>query len=177
MKLNVRGDKVLLTDGIKDYINTKMARIEKYFGDDSNVNANIVVRLKGRDQIIEVTIPTKSFTLRSEEANSDLYAAIDLVTDKIERQIRKNKTRIEKKLRKDSSKDFIYDFIPEIEDEDKNEVVKRKKLDTKPMNEEEAILQMNLLGHSFFIFDNIDTGNISVIYKRKDNNYGIIDVD
>ncbi len=177
MKLNIRGDKVLLTDSIKDYIDTKMARIDKYFA-EPNITANIVVRLKNRDQIIEVTIPTKSFTLRSEESNSDLYAAIDLVVDKIERQIRKNKTRIEKKLRKEPSKDFYYDFIPETDDEDdKNVIVKRKKLDMKPMNEEEAILQMNLLGHEFFIFDNVDTGNISLIYKRKDNNYGIIEVD
>lgn len=177
MKINIRGDKVLLTDGIKEYINTKMNRIEKYFGAESDVTANIVVRLNGRNQIIEVTIPTKSFTLRSEEAHDDLYAAIDLVTDKIERQIRKNKTRIEKKLRKEPTKEFNYDFISDIEEEDQTEIVKRKKLDMKPMNEEEAILQMNLLGHEFFIFDNVDTGNISVIYKRKDNNYGIIEVD
>jgi len=176
MKINIRGDKVLLTDAIKDYINSKVQKTEKYFGDDSNVNANIVVRVKGRDQIIEVTIPTKHFTLRAEESHDDLYAAIDKVIDKIERQIRKNKTRIEKKLRKEPSKEFMYDLIPDMEEEE-TEIVKRKKIEMKPMNEEEAILQMNLLGHEFFIYKDVDTNNTCVLYKRKDNNYGLIEVD
>lgn len=177
MRINLRGDKVLLTDGIKEYVNTKLDKVSKYFDNDSLVNANVVIRVRGRDQIIEVTIPSKYFTLRAEESHSDLYAAIDLVVDKIERQIRKNKTRIEKKLRKEPSKEFIYDFISEIDEEETNGIVKRKKLDMKPMNEEEAILQMNLLGHSFFIYKDMDTNNTCVIYKRKDNNYGLIEVD
>ena len=177
MKINVRTDKVLLTDGIKEYIDTKIAKIEKYFGENSDVNVNIVIRIRGREQIIEVTIPTKAFTLRAEESNDDLYAAIDLVIDKIERQIRKNKTRIEKKIRKEPTKEFVYDFSEDIEEDEKTSIVKRKKISMKPMSEEEAILQMNLLGHEFFIFENVDTDNISVIYKRKDNDYGIIELD
>ena len=177
MRINLRGDKVLLTDGIKEYVNTKLDKVSKYFDNDSLVNANVVIRVRGRDQIIEVTIPSKYFTLRAEESHNDLYAAIDLVVDKIERQIRKNKTRIEKKLRKEPSKEFIYDFISEIDEEETNGIVKRKKLDMKPMNEEEAILQMNLLGHSFFIYKDMETNNTCVIYKRKDNNYGLIEVD
>lgn len=176
MIINIRGDKVLLTDGIKDYVNSKIARVEKYFGDDSNITVNVVVRVRGRNQIIEVTIPTKHFTLRAEESHEDLYAAIDLVIDKIERQVRKNKTRIEKKLRKEPTKEFNFDFIPDMETEE-TKVVKRKKIEMKPMNEEEAILQMDLLGHEFFVYKDMDTNNVCVLYKRKDNNYGLIEVD
>lgn len=176
MKINIRGDKISLTDGIKDYINSKIQKTEKYFGGESDVNVNVVVRVRGRDQIIEVTVPTKHFTLRAEEANSDLYAAIDLVIDKIERQIRKNKTRIEKKLRKESSRDFNYDLIPDMEEE-KDEIVKRKKIEMKPMSEEEAVLQMNLLGHTFFVYKDESTDKICVLYKRKDDNYGIIEAE
>ena len=176
MKMNIRGDKVLVTDSIKEYIESKLAKLEKYF-DDMNLSANIVVRLRGRNQIIEVTIPTKHFTLRAEESHDDLYAAVDLVVDKLERQIRKNKTRIEKRSKKDKFKEINYEFNIELDEEDDNKIVKRKKLDMKPMNEEEAILQMNLLGHAFFIFKNIDNENICLLYKRNDGNYGIIEVD
>ncbi len=180
MKINIRGDKVLLTDSIKEYVTSKLNKAEKYFGDDSNISVNVVVRVRGRDQIIEVTIPTKHFTLRAEESHNDLYAAIDLVIDKIERQIRKNKTRIAKKLRKEASHDFKYEQIPDMETsdlEEKSKIVKRKKLSMKPMNEEEAILQMNLLSHDFFIYKDSDTGNICVLYKRKDDNYGLIEAE
>jgi len=176
MKMNIRGDKVLVTDSIKEYIESKLAKLEKYF-DDMNLSANIVVRLRGRNQIIEVTIPTKHFTLRAEESHDDLYAAIDLVSDKLERQIRKNKTKLEKKLRKESSKDLHFEFIEELFEDEKTEIVKRKKIEMKPMNEEEAILQMDLLGHEFFIFKDIDSDNVCVVYKRKDGNYGIIEID
>lgn len=176
MKMNIRGDKVLITDSIKEYVESKLAKLEKYF-DDTNLSANIVVRLRGRNQIIEVTIPTKHFTLRAEESHDDLYAAIDLVSDKLERQIRKNKTRLEKKLRKESSKDLHFEFIEELFEDEKTEIVKRKKIEMKPMNEEEAILQMDLLGHEFFIFKDIDSDNVCVVYKRKDGNYGIIEID
>jgi len=176
MKMNIRGDKVLITDSIKEYVESKLAKLEKYF-DDTKVSANIVVRLRGRNQIIEVTIPTKHFTLRAEESHDDLYAAVDLVSDKLERQIRKNKTRLEKKLRKESSKDLHFEFIDELFEDEKTEIVKRKKIEMKPMNEEEAILQMDLLGHEFFIFKDVDSDNVCVIYKRKDGNYGIIEID
>ena len=129
--------------------------------------------MKDNEQIIEVTIPTTKFTLRAEEKNKDLYAAIDLVTDKLERQFRKNKTRLKAKYKKEVVPDFIFDFeVTEEENEDK--IVKRKKVDGKPMDEQEAILQMELLGHDFYVFNNIDEECISVLYRRKDGNYGII---
>lgn len=177
MKINTRGDKLLVTESIKSYIDSKLNKLEKYFDNHDEISANVLVRVTGRNQTVEVTIPTNHFTLRAEEAHDDLYAAIDLVVDKLERQIRKNKTRIEKRSKKDKFKEINYDFNIELDEEEDNKIVKRKKLDMKPMSEEEAILQMNLLGHVFFIFKNIDDENICLLYKRNDGNYGIIEVD
>ena len=177
MKINTRGDKLLVTEGIRSHIDSKLKKLEKYFDNHEELSANVLVRVTGRNQTVEVTIPTNHFTLRAEEAHDDLYAAVDLVVDKLERQIRKNKTRIEKRSKKDKFKEINYDFSVEIDEEEETKIVKRKKLDMKPMSEDEAILQMNLLGHAFFIFKNIDNENICLLYNRKDGNYGIIEVD
>ena len=177
MKIKTRGDKLLVTESIKSHIDSKLKKLEKYFDNHEELSASVLVRVTGRNQTVEVTIPTNHFTLRAEEAHDDLYAAVDLVVDKLERQIRKNKTRIEKRSKKDKFKEINYDFSVELDEEDDNKIVKRKKLDMKPMNEEEAILQMNLLGHEFFIFKNMDDENICLLYKRTDGNYGIIEVD
>ena len=104
MKYNIRGDKMVITDAIKDYTENKLSRLEKYFKDD-DIKANVLARVRGNSQIVEVTIPTSKYVLRSEEENEDLYAAIDLVTDKLERQIRKNKTRLNRNT-KESVKEF-----------------------------------------------------------------------
>ncbi|MBR1376456.1 MAG: ribosome-associated translation inhibitor RaiA [Bacilli bacterium] len=173
MKFNIHGSRVKVTPSIKNYIQEKIGKLDKYLEDPDAITANVVVRVRGLDQIVEVTIPMKKAILRNEEANSDLYAAIDLVADKLERQIRKNKTRIKKKV-KTVEYGFI-DFEVAKEETDSNKIVKRKEIDNKPMSEEEAILQMNLLGHEFFVFENIDNHTTSVIYRRKDGNYGIID--
>jgi len=135
------------------------------------------LRVRGKSQIIEVTIPTDKFILRSEEEHDDLYAAIDLVTDKLERQIRKNKTRLSKQNLENNLKTFNFDYEM-LDDEESNEdevVVKRKKIEMKPMDEEEAILEMNLLGHEFFVYKDMDTDKVCVLYKRKDGNYGLIE--
>ena len=170
MKFNIHGSRVEVTDSIKNYIEGKLKKLDKYFENPDSITATVMIRIRGNDQIIEVTVPSDKFTLRGEESHKDLYAAIDLVTDKIERQIRKNKTRIKKNYKE------VIDFSSDIniEEEDKSSNVKRKLVDMKPMNEEEAILQMNLLGHDFFVFKDTDTDNVSVIYKRKDGDYGII---
>ena len=174
MKYNIRGDKMLITDAIKDYTETKLGRLEKYFKDD-DITANVLAKVRGNSQIVEVTIPTSKFILRSEEENEDLYAAIDLVTDKLERQIRKNKTRLENKQVK-SKVDFDFMSFDEKDEENANKIVRRKQVELKPMDEEEAILQMELLGHDFYVFKNIDKdGKISVLYRRKNNDYGIIE--
>lgn len=174
MKFNIHGSNLEITPSIKSYIENKLGKLDKYFESSDEITAKVVARVRGLDQIVEVTIPTKLATIRSEEYNPDLYAAIDLVVDKLERQIRKSKTRIRHKERI-IDYGFIDFEVPEAE-KDENKIVKRKTIDNKPMSEEEAILQMNLVDHDFFVFDNSDTHTISVIYKRKDGNYGILDL-
>ena len=175
MKFNIRGKNMDVTPAIKGYIEEKIGRLDKYLESPSDISASIVVKVRGKEQIIEVTIPVNKIILRGEESHDDLYAAIDLVSDKIERQIRKNKTKLKKRKEKNNFVDFNYEF--EIDkDEEKDEViVKRKSIEMKPMNEEEALLQMDLLGHEFFVFKNTDSECVSILYKRKDGNYGIID--
>ena len=174
MKFNIHGKKLDVTDSIKDYIENKIGRLDKYFDNPENITATVVIKLTGKNQVVEVTINTHSFVIRGEEANSDLYASIDLVSDKIERQIRKNKTRMHKKINKEKLKDFNLTY--ENDQEEKNDIiVKRKTIETKPMDEEEAILQMELLGHDFFVFKNANTDEFNIIYKRKEGNYGIIE--
>lgn len=177
MIYNIRGDKILVTDAIKEYIASKLDKLNKYFDSPEDINANILVKVKGFEQTIEVTIPTSNFTIRNEESAEDLYAAIDLVTDKIERQIRKNKTKINK-VEKDQAKKLNFAFMDNIEEDEEDKIiVRRKTLNTKPMDEEEAILQMEMLGHDFFVYKDRDTKRVCIIYKRKDNNYGIIETE
>lgn len=175
MKYNIRGDKLEVTDAINNYVESKLDRLNKYFKED-DILANVLLRVRGNSQIIEVTIPTDKFILRSEEEDKDLYAAIDLVTDKLERQIRKNKTRLNRQNLGDKYKDFNFDYETTDDESDEEEViVKRKNIEMKPMDEEEAILQMNLLGHEFFVYKDMHTDKVCVLYKRKDGNYGLIE--
>lgn len=175
MKFNIRGKNVDVTPAIKGYIEEKIGRLDKYLESPSDVSASIVVKVRGKEQIIEVTIPVNKIILRGEESHDDLYAAIDLVSDKIERQIRKNKTKLKKRKEKNNFVDFNYEFEIDKDEEKDETIVKRKTIEMKPMNEEEALLQMDLLGHEFFVFKNTDSECVSILYKRKDGNYGIID--
>ncbi len=176
MRIEIRGDKLKVTDSIKSQIEEKLGKLDQYFNQPEEIKAYVVVRVKNNEQIIEVTIPTPKFTLRSETSHEDLYAAINLSVDKLERQIRKNKTKLKKKF-KDALRYEMMEDIEEQEPEEESLISKRKTIDLKPMDEEEAILQMELLGHDFYIFKNVDTDNISVVYKRKDGKYGIIDTN
>ena len=171
MKLNIRGDKVAVTKAIKDYITEKLGKLDKYFENPKSIEGKVIIRVKNQEQTIEVTIPTSKFTLRAEERDQNLYAAIDLVVDKLERQIRKNKTRLTSK-KVNNNKEFALQEIKEEKSESK--IVRRKSVEVKPMNEEEAILQMELLGHEFYMYKDADTNKAAVVYKRKDGNYGII---
>ena len=177
MKFNIRGDKLKVTNDINDYVESKIGKLDKYFKDE-DIEANIVVKVRGNKQIIEVTVITDNFILRSEEEHDDLYAAIDLVIDKLERQLRKNKTKLKKQSINNKYKEFNFEYELEVdEEEEDNKIVKRKTIDTKPMDEEEAILEMELLGHNFFVYKDMDSNSVNVIYKRKDGNYGIIETN
>ena len=178
MKYNIRGDKLEITDAINNYVESKLDRLNKYFKED-DILANVLLRVRGNSQIIEVTIPTDKFILRSEEEDKDLYAAIDLVTDKLERQIRKNKTRLNRQNANNNLKEFNFDYeMTSNEESNEDEIiVKRKNIEMKPMDEEEAILEMNLLGHEFFVYKDMHTNKVCVLYKRKDGNYGLIETN
>lgn len=174
MKFNIHGKKLDVTDSIKSYIEEKLGRLDKYFENPDDITTTVLIKLRGNEQVVEATINANKFILRGEESHKDLYASIDKVSDKIERQIRKNKTRMNKKVNRDLTKDFVLDFEENEENEDI--IVKRKVIENKPMGEEEAILQMELLGHEFFAFKNVETNDVNILYKRKDGNYGILEI-
>lgn len=175
MKINIRGDKVVITESIAAYINNKVKKLTKYFTDTSNIEAKVLVRVQGHYQIIEVTIPLNNFILRSEERHADLYAAIDLVVDKLERQITKNKEKLQSKKFKNLAKMIKVDA--EVATKSEEKIVRRKIIEMKPMSEEEAILQLNMIGHDFFVYKDELTNQVCVLYKRKDGNYGVITTD
>ena len=175
MEIIIHGDKLKITDAMSDYINEKIGKLDKYLENSDTVRANVIVKVKNHEQRVEITIPLKTFILRSEETQDDFYAAVDKTIDKLERQIRKNKTRITAKQTKAS-----YDFVlPEFEADDEDvsdtKIIKRKIVEVKPMDEEEAILQMELLGHQFYMYKDSDTNKVAVVYKRTDGNYGVIE--
>lgn len=174
MKISIHGDHVKITEAIKEYIEEKLSKLDKYFDDASDIDVIVKVRLRGVLEIIEVTVPTKLFTIRAEEGNEDLYAAIDLVQKKLEGQIRKNKTKLQKRYK--DKKGFIMMDAPteEVDDDEDELIVRRKEVEFKPMDEEEAILQMELTNHDFFVFKNSNEKCTSVVYRRKDGKYGII---
>lgn len=174
MKYNIHGSKVKITPSIKSYIEEKVGKIDKYLVNPDDVNANVAVRISGNEQIVEVTINMPKFILRAEERHNDLYSAIDLVSDKLERQVRKNKSKIRKRTKDDNT--ILVDFKVEKNEEDNKKIVKRKTIDNKPMSEEEAMLQMELLGHTFFVFTDSKSNTEEVLYLRKDGNYGIIEI-
>ena len=172
MKINIRGEKTNITESMKSYAEEKLQKLNKYIEDSDEVTGTLLFKVYGPKQIIEVTIPLRSCTLRVEEEGHDFYAIIDTGIDKLERQIIKNKTRLANKRVKNKS-EYILDFEPE--EENKNKIVKRKTIELKPMDEEEAVLQMELLNHDFYMFKNTETDKISVVYKRKHGDYGIIE--
>ena len=179
MKISVRGDKIKVTEAMNNYVVEKLKKIDKYLDNPEEVNASVVVRVEKQGQKVEITIPLKNFMLRAEETQEDIYAAVDTIIDKIERQIRKNKTKLESQAKKSrEAKAFVLDEIKEVEEEvEETMIVKRKKVDVKPMSEEEAVLQMELLGHDFYLFKDADTMKPTLVYKRKDNQYGIIETE
>ena len=174
MEIIIHGDKLKVTDAMKQYIQEKLDKLNKYLENSDNVRANVIVKVKNHEQRVEITIPLKAFILRSEESKDDFYAAVDKTIDKLERQIRKNKTRIMSKQNK-VSRDFDLESFTEEDISDDKKILKRKKVEVKPMNEEEAILQMELLGHQFYMYKDRDTSEMMVVYKRTDGNYGIIE--
>ncbi len=173
MEILIRGDKIKITDAMKEYAEAKMERLNKYLKTNDSIRATIIAKAKKHEQTVEITLPLNNFILRAEGTQADFYAAIDVTLDKIEKQIKKNKTRINKNEK--TNIDFAVMDFEEEEKEQTNKIVKRKVIEVKPMDEEEAILQMELLEHNFFMYKDAETGKSNVIYKRKDGNYGTIE--
>lgn len=172
MATSIRGKNLDVTPALRDYVVKQEKKITKYFDNEVNVQAMLSVE-KDR-QIAEITAKVDGVVLRGVEANADMYAAIDLVYDKLVRQIHKYKTKIARRMKNDTA--FKADLITgPSEPEEKFEVARVKKFAARPMDVEEAILQMNLVGHDFFVFLNAETDTINVVYKRKHGKYGIIE--
>lgn len=173
MRIKITGRNIELTEGLKAAVEDKLNKLEKYFTPDTEVNVTLSVE-KER-QKVEVTIPMKGSYIRSEQVSSDMYVSIDLVEEIIERQIR----RYRKKLidKKQAAISFSQAFIEEEDEvqDDEIQIVKTKKFAIKPTIPEEACLQMEMLGHNFYVFLNADTDQVNVVYKRKNGTYGLIE--
>jgi len=182
MKVIVRGkNKFKPSDAIKQYVINKLAKIEQYFTKAQELEANVLCKVYDTHQSVEITIPTKNIILRAESSNLTLYGAIDLAVDKLESQIRKHKSKIYKSLKRREGVAQYYSDKTDFDIEKmKTEIIatnlaKEKKIDLKPMSIDDAILQMEMLGHNFFIFLNSNTNKVSVVYLREDQQYGIIE--
>lgn len=174
MQITFRGKNLDVTPALKEHATKRLSRLNRYF--DQPLNAQVRLEVERGQHIVEVTIPISGLILRGEQQSSDMYASLDQVIDKLERQVRKYKTRINRKARTNGSAVAVADAEPDIEEEDDGpRLVKTKRFTIKPMHPEEAIMQMNLVGHDFFVFVNGESGEVNVVYKRHDGNYGLIE--
>lgn len=180
MKFNIRGNNLEVTPALREYAEKKLSRLERYFDTPLESAVNVRLAVQRDEHKVEVTIPLPGVLVRAEEASDDMYASLDLVVEKLERQIRKYKTKINRKFRQEGGprsqwKDpDAHNGEAEVE-EDAPEVVRIKRFSLKPMDVEEAILQMDMLGHNFFVFSNADTNRVNVVYRRRDGRYGLIE--
>lgn len=180
LKFNIRGENVEVTDAIRDYVEKRLSKLEKFLEPEVDAAAHVNLKVYNeRSYKVEVTIPLPYLTLRAEETSNDMYGSVDLVTDKLERQIRKYKTRVNRKSREKGFKnlEFVDVATDEAEPEDSLKIVRTKQISLKPMDSEEAVLQMDMLGHDFFIFQDVDTNGTSVVYRRNDGRYGLIEIN
>ncbi|MBM7648801.1 ribosomal subunit interface protein [Bacillus ectoiniformans] len=187
MTYNIRGENIEVTPAIREYVEKKIGKLDRYFNETPNATVHVNLKVySDRNAKVEVTIPMKDLVLRAEERNEDMYAGIDLIVDKLERQIRKHKTKVNRKFReKGEPSDYFASVaadpaaMPTVQDEETEdlEIVRTKQFDLKPMDSEEAVLQMNLLGHSFFIYTDADSNGTNIVYKRSDGKYGLIETN
>lgn len=184
IRCEIRGENIEVTDAIRNFVEEKVGKLERYFNNVPNTHAHVNVKTYNNKMgKVEITIPMKDITLRAEERHDDLYAAVDLNIDKLERQIRKHKTKINRKFREKNPEAELFAALAqeELEENDTNgddsgiEIVRSKEFQLKPMDSEEAVLQMNMLGHDFFVFNDRETEGTSIVYRRKDGKYGLIE--
>ncbi len=173
MRINITGKNINLTDGLKSAVEEKLNKLNKYFADDTI--ANVTLSVDKERQKIEVTIPVKGHIIRSEQVSSDMYVSIDLVEEVIERQLKKYRQKLVQRHQSGAS-DFSAEFEEKVEEDDEEiKIIRSKKFGIKPMYPEDACIEMELLGHDFFVFMNAESEEVNVVYKRKDNTYGLIE--
>lgn len=173
MKITIRGKNVEVTEGLKDYVEKKLTKLTRYL--EHIHEAQVTVYVERESYGVEVTIPINGMILRGEEESAEnLYAAVDEVVEKLEKQVEKQRAKLYRRFRNQGLRDLIADMGEENK-KDEPVVVRTKHFAIKPMLVEEAILQMNLLGHDFFVFSNAETEKVNVLYRRKDGNYGLIE--
>lgn len=177
---NVRGENIEVTKAIREYAEKKVSKLERFFDDVPEATAYVNLKVyPDKTAKAEVTIPLSFLVLRAEETTPDLYASIDLVVDKLERQVRKYKTKIHRKSRESGFEGFqaalTVDEGTSETQESELEIVRSKRVSLKPMDSEEAVLQMNMLGHDFFVYTDAETDEINIVYRRKDGRYGLIE--
>ena len=172
MNYIISGKNIDVTEGLKTAIYDKLGRLEKFFTDDTD--AQVTLSVEKERQKIEVTIPMKGHIIRAEQASDDMYVSIDLVVEVIERQVTRYKKKI---VDKEQNANYIKDdfFSDEDTDDEEVKIIRSKKFAVKPMYPEDACVQMELLGHNFFVFRNAETEEVNVVYKRKGNTYGLIE--
>jgi putative sigma-54 modulation protein len=175
MKITITGKNIELTDGLKEAVEERLSKLEKYFAPDTEVYVTLSVE-KER-QKIEVTIPMKGNVIRAEQVSNDMYVSIEVVEELIERQLKKYRNKIVTK-QQSADKFFAEEYLAsdaDGEDEEEIKIIRSKRFGIKPMYPEDACLQMELLGHDFFVFLNAETEEVNVVYKRKGNTYGLIE--
>jgi putative sigma-54 modulation protein len=174
MRITITGRNIELTDGLKAAVEEKLSKLEKYFNDDQI--ANVTLSVEKERQKIEVTIPVKGSIIRSEQVSNDMYVSIDLVEEVIERQLKKYRHKLIAR-HQEAGGIFRDDFVENSADDDEDEIriIRSKRFGIKPMYPEDACVQMELLGHDFFVFRNAQTDEVNVVYKRRGNTFGLIE--
>jgi putative sigma-54 modulation protein len=171
MKLVIKGRNIDITPALRQHAEKKIGKLSRFFDPDEPIDGQAVLRIEADEHVAEVTLSIDGLLLRGEEQSPDMYASIDGVVEKLERQIHKYKTRINRKIRGEKI------FLPSEQKEERasEQVVRTKRFHTKPMPLDEAIMQMDLLGHDFFVFRNADNDEVNVLYKRRDGRYGLLE--
>ncbi|MCO7125025.1 ribosome-associated translation inhibitor RaiA [Sporolactobacillus shoreicorticis] len=178
MDIIIRGENITVTPSLQDYAEKRIGKLEKYFNTPIEASARVNLRVHNKEQVVEVTIPLQGLLLRAEVGEEDLYTAIDLAVSKLERQIKKHKTKINRKNRQGAKQVFQNasgTATKTVEEEETLDVVRKKHFVFKPMTVDEAILQMDMLGHSFYVFNNAEDNATAVVYRRRDGRFGLID--
>lgn len=173
MKISISGKNLEVSDYMREVAEKKLSKLSRYFPQDTE--AQVTLSVERNRHIVEVTIPYEGRILRGEEVSGDMYASLDSVGSKLEKQVESYRTRAAKAQRNTAPLAEAPAPMEEEEEDQGHHIVRNKKFEIRPMSEEEAMLQMEMLGHSFFVFENAATGEINVLYLRKDGNYGLIE--